>query len=35
MTTIALFHSALGIRPGVEDAAARLRGLGHLSLIHI
>ena len=29
MTTIALFHSALGIRPGVEDAAARLRGLGH------
>ena len=29
MTTIALFHSALGIRPGVEDAAARLRGHGH------
>ena len=29
MTTIALFHSALGIRPGVEDAAARLRGQGH------
>ena len=29
MTTIALFHSALGVRRGVEDAAARLRGLGH------
>ena len=29
MTTIALFHSALGIRPGVEDSAARLRDHGH------
>ena len=29
MTTIALFHSALGIRPGMQDAASRLRGLGH------
>ncbi len=29
MTAIALFHSALGVRPGVEDAAARLRAFGH------
>lgn len=29
MTTVALFHSALGVRPGVEDAATRLRALGH------
>jgi dienelactone hydrolase len=29
MTTIALFHSALGIRRGVDDAAARLRDMGH------
>ena len=29
MTTIALFHSALGVRRGVLDAAARLRALGH------
>jgi dienelactone hydrolase len=29
MTVIALFHSSLGVRPGVEDAAARLRALGH------
>lgn len=29
MATIALFHSVLGVRPGVEDAATRLRGHGH------
>jgi dienelactone hydrolase len=26
---VALFHSALGMRPGMHDAAARLRGQGH------
>jgi dienelactone hydrolase len=29
MATIALFHSALGIRPGIDDAAARLVAAGH------
>jgi dienelactone hydrolase len=29
MTTVALFHSVLGIRPGVLDAADRLRTAGH------
>lgn len=29
MTTIALFHSVLGVRPGVHDAADRLRTAGH------
>lgn len=29
MASIALFHSVLGVRPGVEDAAARLRAGGH------
>lgn len=29
MTQIALFHSALGVRPGIHDAAARLRAAGH------
>jgi dienelactone hydrolase len=29
MTNIALFHSVLGMRPGVRDAADRLRGQGH------
>ncbi|MGY1610302.1 dienelactone hydrolase family protein [Geodermatophilus sp. SYSU D00700] len=29
MTEIALFHSALGVRPGVVDAADRLRAAGH------
>src|SRR5918998_1583811 len=29
MATIALFHSALGVRPGVLDAAERLRSHGH------
>ena len=29
MTDIALFHSALGVRPGVTDAADRLRADGH------
>ena len=29
MAEIALFHSALGVRPGVHDAADRLRAAGH------
>lgn len=29
MTTIALFHSVLGVRPGILDAAERLRAEGH------
>ncbi|MFI5897778.1 dienelactone hydrolase family protein [Actinoplanes sp. NPDC051513] len=29
MITIALFHSALGLRPGVLEFAARLRAAGH------
>ncbi len=29
MTQIALFHSVLGVRPGVLDAADRLRAAGH------
>ncbi|MBM7805912.1 dienelactone hydrolase [Geodermatophilus bullaregiensis] len=29
MTTVALFHSVLGVRPGVTDAADRLRTAGH------
>ena len=29
MADIALFHSVLGIRPGVRDAADRLRAAGH------
>lgn len=29
MTQIALFHSVLGVRPGVIDAADRLRAAGH------
>ena len=29
MTTIALFHSVLGVRRGVEDAADRLRAFGY------
>lgn len=29
MTDIALFHSVLGVRPGVHDAAERLRAAGH------
>ncbi|MDQ3641310.1 MAG: dienelactone hydrolase family protein [Actinomycetota bacterium] len=29
MADIALFHSVLGVRPGVQDAAARLRAAGH------
>ena len=33
MTDIALFHSALGVRPGITDAAARLRADGHDVLI--
>ncbi|MGW0732124.1 dienelactone hydrolase family protein [Streptomyces sp. NPDC002851] len=30
MTEIVLFHSVLGLRPGVTDAAERLRSAGHL-----
>ena len=33
MASIALFHSVLGVRPGVEDAAARLRAHGHEVLV--
>ena len=33
MTTIALFHSALGVRPGFHDAAHRLRTAGHEVLV--
>jgi dienelactone hydrolase len=33
MTTIALFHSVLGLRPGIDDAAARLRDAGHDVLV--
>ena len=33
MTDIALFHSALGVRPGITDAAARLRADGHRVLV--
>ncbi|MGY1742565.1 MULTISPECIES: dienelactone hydrolase family protein [unclassified Blastococcus] len=29
MATVALFHSVLGVRPGVLDAADRLRAAGH------
>ena len=29
MTTIALFHSVLGVRPGIHDAADRFRTAGH------
>lgn len=30
MAEIILFHSVLGLRPGVTDAAERLRGAGHV-----
>lgn len=33
MTEIALFHSVLGVRPGIHDAAQRLRGAGHEVLV--
>ena len=33
MTTIALFHSVLGVRPGITDAADRLRAAGHDVLV--
>ena len=29
MADVALFHSVLGVRPGIEDAARRLRAAGH------
>jgi len=33
MTDIALFHSVLGVRPGVAEAADRLRAAGHEVLV--
>lgn len=33
MTHVALFHSVLGLRPGVADAAGRLRAVGHQVLV--
>lgn len=33
VTQVALFHSALGVRPGVADAAERLRAAGHHVLV--
>ncbi len=33
MTQVALFHSVLGLRPGVRDAAALLRAAGHDVLV--
>ncbi len=33
MTQIALFHSVLGVRPGIVDAADRLRAAGHEVLV--
>ena len=33
MTRIALFHSVLGVRPGILDAAERLRADGHEVLV--
>ncbi len=33
MTDIALFHSVLGVRPGITDAATRLRADGHQVLV--
>lgn len=29
MTTVAVFHSVLGVRPGIDDAAELLRSRGH------
>ncbi|SFO20274.1 Dienelactone hydrolase [Geodermatophilus obscurus] len=33
MASIALFHSVLGVRPGISDAAGRLRAAGHDVLV--
>ena len=33
MTDIALFHSVLGVRPGVTEAADRLRSAGYKVLV--
>ena len=33
MASIALFHSVLGVRPGITDAATRLRAAGHEVLV--
>lgn len=33
MTDIALFHSVLGVRPGVTEAADRFRGEGHAVVV--
>ena len=32
MTQITLFHSVLGARPGIQDAAEHPRGAGHAPL---
>ncbi len=33
MAEVALFHSVLGVRPGILDAAERLRAAGHEVLV--
>lgn len=33
VTQVALFHSVLGVRPGIDDAATRLRAAGHDVLV--
>lgn len=33
MPQVALFHSSLGVRPGIQDAAERLRAAGHEVLV--
>jgi dienelactone hydrolase len=33
VTQVALFHSSFGVRPGVQDAAERLRAAGHEVLV--
>ncbi|WP_409330338.1 dienelactone hydrolase family protein [Trujillonella humicola] len=33
MTSIALFHSALGVRPGIDEAADRFRAAGHQATV--
>jgi dienelactone hydrolase len=33
MSNVALFHSAFGVRPGITDAADRLRAAGHEVLV--
>ena len=33
MAQVALFHSVLGVRPGIHEAATRLRAAGHDVLV--